>query len=189
MVRHNIDPASLRGFSTFFHDMVKPSFGMLGLREDGIVDYVVQLLVRFARMDQLYRIRNVKGKRLETIAEMMIELARQWEAEVPYRFDRELEIRRHCGDYALFMSGLFRTHVERHSLLDYYLTEGRSNYRTVAELKQMAFTTDAKIYQALASEFEHISHGLDYMRKVYLVPQLNRGEYRDLLRNMELETD
>jgi len=183
--RRNVASVSVAGLRAFFQRLVTPAFGTLGLGEREIIDYVVDLLARFARTDQLYRIRDPKGRQLETIAEMLIELARHWEPETPYSFDREFEIRRHCGDYALFMSGLFRLHVERRSLLDYYLLEGPRAYRSVAELGQLAFAPDTKIFRALADQFEHLSGGLDYVRKVYLRPALHSGPYRDLLRDIE----
>ena len=184
MVRRPVSSASQAGLARFFDGMVGPAFGLLGLRDESIVKYVVDLLVRFARMDQLHRIRGAKGESLSTIAALLMELSRQWEPEVPYKIDRELEIRRHCGDYALFMSGLFRPFVEGRSLLTYYLEEGRHSYHVVAELKQMAFAGDAVIYGVLAKQFEHLSGGLDYVRKVHLAPHLNRGEYGELLSQM-----
>jgi len=176
---------SMAGLRSFFQKQVAPAFGSLGLQERELIDYVVDLLARFARTDQLYRIRDAQGRRIETIAEMLVELTRQWEPGRPYSFDREFEIRRHCGDYALFMSGLFRLHVERRALLDYYLLQGRQAYRSVAELGRLAFSSDSRIFRALADRFEHLSGALDYMRKVYLRPALRTGPYRGLLRDWE----
>ena len=84
MVRRNVAPVSAAGLWDFFQRMVTPSFGILGLGDRDIVDYVVDMLVRFARTEQLYRIRNEKGHRLETIAEMMMELARYSEEGVRF---------------------------------------------------------------------------------------------------------
>jgi len=33
-----------------------------------------------------------------------------------------------CGDYALFMSGIFRNHVQGKGSLDYYIQEGSRSY-------------------------------------------------------------
>lgn len=186
--RRNVTPISIAGLKTFFQRLVAPSFGTLGFGEREVIDYVVDLLARFSRTDQLYRIRDAQGQKLETIAEMLIELARQWEPETRYSFDRELEIRRHCGDYALFMSGLFRRYVEGRSLLDYYLTEGQRAYHSVSELGQLALTPDSRIFRTLATRFEHLSGALDYVCKVHMRPELHSGPYRDLLRQMEQGT-
>ena len=95
------------GLRHFFREMVHPSFRTLGLGHGAMVDYVTDLLARFACTDQLYRPRAASVQRLETIAGMLLELTRRWDSPTPYNFDRNIEIRRHCGDCALFMSGLF----------------------------------------------------------------------------------
>lgn len=186
--KHRIAAVSPSGLRTFFQRLVSPAFAAVGLADRELVDYATDLLSRFARTEQLYRIRDAHGKPLESIAEMMMEMVRYQAPEVPYKFDRELEIRRHSGDYALFMSGVFRAYVEHHSLLNYYLAEGRRTYSAVAELKQLSFAADAKIFQALAADFERLSGALDYMRKVYMRPELHGGAYGDLLRKMDQQS-
>ena len=170
------------GLRRFFAGMVRPSFGVLGLGSGELADYVTDLLTRFTRTDELYRLRNARGEKLESIAEMLVELMRTWESETPYSHTRDVEIRQHCGDYALFMSGIFRTHVEGESLLAYYLTEGESAYRIVGEHLQMTFAQGAVLYRSLAAEFERLSGALDYMRKVYMRPEMHTGTYAELMR-------
>lgn len=43
---------------------------------------------------------------------------------------RERELRRHIGDYTLFMTGLFRERVEHLSVTGYYIREGQCSYGT-----------------------------------------------------------
>lgn len=177
-------PAS--GLRHFFLGLVRPSFADLGFGRAELMSYVADLLTRFARTDQLYRIRDTDGRRLETVADMLLELMREWDSELPYRFDREVEVRRHCGDYALFMCGLFRDHVEKHSLLSYYLLAGPQAYRTVAERMQMTRGDDAAVFRGLAAEFEQLAGALDYMRKVYMRPVARDSPYADVLRQLDL---
>lgn len=61
---------------------------------------------------------------------------------------RERELRRHIGDYTLFMTGLFRERVERLSIPGSYIREGQRSYR-----------------------FEGYVSALNYMRKVYVRPE------------------
>lgn len=183
--RCQVAAVPLAGLRRFFAGLIHPAFAALGCGERALADYVVDMLARFARTDQLYRIREPGGRRLETIAEMLMELNRQWEPETRFSFDRELEIRRHCGDYALFMSGLFRAHVEHLALLDYYLLQGGQAYRSVAEMGQLAFAGEARLFAALGSRFEHLSGALDYVRKVHMRPALHGGVYGQMLRDME----
>jgi hypothetical protein len=170
----------------FFQHMVAPSFGMLGLQSRELIDYVTRLLADFARTDELYRIRDARGRPLETVAGMLLELMRAWNSAAPYRFEREVEVRRHCGDYTLFMSGLFRSHLEAESLLGYYLEQGQQAYGIVAERMEMTMSPQASVFKALAVEFESISGALDYMRKVYMRPGQQAGPYEGMLRPLEL---
>ncbi|MEW6753079.1 MAG: hypothetical protein AB1505_19185 [Candidatus Latescibacterota bacterium] len=183
--RRHMVAVSQAGLRRFFERLVQPAFSTLGLGDRALSDYVADMLARFARTDQLYRIRDARGRPLETVAEILIELTRQWGPGVPYSFDREFEIRRHSGDYALFMSGLFRPHVERSALLDYYLAQGRAAYRAAADLGQLALLPEVQLFAALSDRFEHLSGGLDFMRKVYMRPELHAGPYRDLLQDLE----
>ena len=176
---------SHEGLRRFFQRLVAPSFGMLGLGRRELIEYVVDLLTRFARSDQLYRLRDDGGQPLETVTELLIEMAREWDSPTPYRFERDLEIRRQCGDYALFMSGLFRAHVEDRELLGYYLEQGRSAYLAVAEHLHLALAADAAVFRELADEFEPLSGALDYMRKVYMRPELHSGPYAEMLRGFQ----
>jgi len=187
MHRPEVHRVPAEGLRRFFARLVRPSFAALGLGHGEVAEYVTDLLTRFARTDQLYRVRDARGRPLDTIAEMLIELMRAWGAGGPsYRFDREIEIRRHCGDYALFMSGVFRPHVEGDSLLSYYLTEGERSYHTVAARMGLLHDREAAVYRALAADFEHLSGALDYMRKVYMHPDLHEGPYREVLRSFGL---
>ena len=184
--RNHVAAVSPAGLKTFFQRLVNPAFATLGLGDREVVDYIVDLLGRFARTEHLYRIRDARGQRLDTIAEMLIEQSRQWSADTPYSFDREVDIRRHLGDYTLFMSGMFRGYTESHSSLDYYLAEGRRAYGAVADLRQMSFAADVRLFQALSDQFEHLSGALDYVRKVHLRPELHSGPYRDIARDLNL---
>ena len=68
------------------------------------------------------------------MVDALLEIQRVWEWEGA-RFDpgKERAVRRHIGDYTLFMTGLFREHVERLAVVDYYEAEGRRAYRFLAE--------------------------------------------------------
>jgi hypothetical protein len=184
--RRNVAPVSPAGLKAFFQRLVNPAFATLGIGDREVVEYVAELLGRFARSEHLYRIRDAQGKELGTIAEMLLELSRQWSPDTSYSFDRELDIRRHCGDYALFMSGMFRAYAESRDLLDYYLAEGRREYHTVAELRQMAFAPDVQLFQTLSDQFEHFSGALDYLRKVHLRPDLHSGPYREIVQGLDI---
>ena len=45
----------------------------LGLADPPLTDYLSEMLSRFVHVNALYRLRNTKGKRLEEVADMMLE--------------------------------------------------------------------------------------------------------------------
>ena len=141
-----LEPIAPEGLRRFFADMVRPSFATLGLGAGETAAYVIDLMARFARSDQLYRVRDSRGKPLESVTDLLLELMEQWSGEQPYRIDRELELRRHVGDCALFMSGVFRTHVEHHGYLNHYLDQGGANYLAVGERLQMMGERQAALF-------------------------------------------
>jgi hypothetical protein len=67
----------------------------------------------------------------------------------------------------MFMTGVFREHVERLSATDYYLREGRRAYRFVSETARADESKDAPLYRRLSERFEHYAGALTYARKVY----------------------
>ena len=149
----------------FFNWLVRRSFRDLGIRDPEIADYISILLANFARTENLYRIRTYHGKKLETAVEMLLEANFSWYSE---QWDREKEIRKHIGDYILFMAGIFREWVERQSFLDIYLEEGRRAYRTVSEYHQAFYRPGSRLYSELSKNFEFYVGALDYMKKRFV---------------------
>jgi hypothetical protein len=69
-----------------------------------VAAYVANLFIDFTRVDHLYRIRNSRGKRLEEVGEMLVESNPSLDAA---SFEREREVRKHIGDYTLFLTQCF----------------------------------------------------------------------------------
>lgn len=155
----------------FFDRLVRRSLEDLWMGGEPVADYLASLLARFARTDQLYALRGAAGQRLETVVEMLLEVERAWTFDDP-GFDpfREREVRQHIGDYTLFMTGLFREHVERRASTGFYVREGRRAYQVVADFERSALKPDARLFAALAARFEGYASALQYMKRVYLRP-------------------
>lgn len=167
-MRRDLQPAD--NLSRFFRDVTRQTYGELGIHEESLVGYVSDLLTRFARSEGLYRLRDSAGRPLDTIVEMLIELTRpMWQEGGAPRVhpEREREIRRHIGDYALFMSGLFPEHVARRGGLAYYHEQGRRAYGAVFEHDRARFRPGAALFAALAAEFPRHAGALTYMRQVH----------------------
>jgi len=72
--------------------------------------YVARVLVDFCHVDNLYKIRNTSGKALEDVGEMLIESNPLLDGR---SFIREREVRKHIGDYTLFVAGILPEFVGR----------------------------------------------------------------------------
>ena len=134
-----------------------------------VAHYVTDLLVDFTRADRLYRIRNSRGKRLEDVGEMLVESNPLLEAR---SFDREREVRKHIGDYTLFLSGMFPEYVASlprrglrlDSMID-YVKAGKESYRIVASFDQFEYRLQAPLFRRLAEQFEDCVYGLNQAKK------------------------
>ncbi|MBI5782532.1 MAG: hypothetical protein HZA69_02195, partial [Gammaproteobacteria bacterium] len=85
----------------FFRHQVSHGFHRHGIAEPATVDYVSDILARFAQLRHLYALQDTEGRPLEYIVDML-EAWRQNEAVSP---SRGRFILRHLGEYTLFMSG------------------------------------------------------------------------------------
>ena len=105
------------------------------------------------------------------VVEMLLEVQRLWEFDRPH-FDplRERDVRQHIGDYTLFMTGIFREHVERRASTGFYVREGKRAYQVVAAFERSALKPDARLFAALADRFEGYVSALQYLKRVYLRP-------------------
>ena len=140
------------------------------LEEPQVATYVTALLADFARTENLYRIRNVQGKRLEDVGEMLIESNPLLEAA---SFDREREVRKHVGDYTLFMTGLFPESVAkarraRQLRLDAFVDfvrAGKESYAIVSSFNQFEYKEEAPLFRRLSENFELCVVGLNLVKQ------------------------
>ena len=152
----------------FFQRVTQRSFHDLALDDPPVMGYLADLLTRFARTEALYAVRNVPGRRLDTVVDSLLAIQQSWRWDSPdFKPDAEQTLRRQIGDYALFMTGIFREHVERLAVTGFYLDEGRRAYHFVAETARAGGRTDASLYRRLSERFEHYAGALSYARKVY----------------------
>ena len=116
-----------------------------------VAAYVADLLIDFVHADQLYRIRNARGKRLEEVGEMLVESNPLLDAR---SFSREREVRKHIGDYTLFLTGMFPEYVatlpQRGLRLDRfvdYIKAGKESYGVVAAFDQFEYRQAAPLFR------------------------------------------
>ena len=151
----------------FFDRAVRAAFTDLGLRDDPAAPYLADVLARFARTEQLHP-RGMAVPRLETVADMLIEIDAAWRTDAPtWQPEREVTVRRHIGDYTLFMTGIFPERVERVASTGFYISQGKQAYRFVSEHERATTPQGAPMFRRLAERFEHYVGALDYSRRVY----------------------
>jgi hypothetical protein len=167
----------------FFFNVTRRSFQQLGISDPTVTEYVADLLSEFARADNLYRVRNRAGKKLDAVIEILTHSRPSGTADS--RVLRERALRKYLGDYTLFMSGIFRSYVEKAGFLDYYLQEGQRSYRTVSELDLSLYRAGFLLFQELSQKFEYYSGALDYMRKIYFHHEPGHDPFAGFLRQVE----
>jgi hypothetical protein len=135
-----------------------------------VASYVADVLVDFAWIDNLYRIRNALGKRLEDVGEMLLESNPLLAAG---SFDRERAVRKHVGDYTLFMTGLFPETVARirkaspprlESFVD-FVKAGKESYAIVSSFDQFEYRHEAPLFRKLSENFELCVYALNLVKQ------------------------
>jgi hypothetical protein len=155
----------------FFDRAVRSSFRDLSLHDEPVATYLGDLLTRFARTERLFP-SGVTAPRLETVVDLLLEAQAAWDdAAAHFGPEREIDVRRHIGDYTLFMTGVFRERVERIASTGWYVSQGKKAYRFVSEHERASARPAAReggpVYARLAERFEHYAWALDYARRVH----------------------
>jgi hypothetical protein len=152
----------------FFESVTRQAFGDLGIDDAPALRYLTELLTRFVRAEALRTIRQLPGARLDSVTDSLLSIQHVWQTDSP-GFDpgAERALRRQIGDYTLFMTGIFRDHVDRLAVTGYYEREGRRAYRFVAEVARARAEVEASLYRRLSERFEMYAGALSYARKVY----------------------
>jgi hypothetical protein len=135
----------------------------LGVADTRLTDYLTELLLRFIRLDALFRIRDAIGRRLEEVADMMLE-AEQRQSR-PRR-----EVYRHIGDFTLFWSGVYPEALRRlkaasrkDHLLD-YCEQGKRSYYLASQFDEEPYRDEAPVLRRLSQDFELCTYGLNRVR-------------------------
>jgi hypothetical protein len=149
-----------------------------------VEEYIEEhILCEFIHTDNLYRIRNRAGKRLEDIADMLEEGDMRLNAP---SFSREFQVHKHIGDYTLFMLGMFPAAlfgrqgrefllgglvIPGASLFEHYQLQGRRSYSLAAEFAQR------ELFQELSRNFHLYRNVLELVR-MFLESARNREHVR-----------
>lgn len=154
--------------SKLFNVAVGYGLEVTGIHDPYAVDYIsYEILSNFVHIDDLYKIKDLCGKRLRDVGEFLFEADRCSHIGA---LSREIEIRRHIGDFILFWIGLFpeAVHtgilnredriapVRNEDVMRYYIQEGKESYQFVSSL-------DGR-FKLLSNNFEFYVVGLHNAR-------------------------
>mgnify|MGYP005841399517 CR=1 FL=1 len=152
-----------------FAGLVEHAFAArLGVADTGVTDYLTGLLTRFVHMDGVFPMRNIGGRRLEEVAEMLVEA---YFPEPLTAQQRRAVIHKQVGDFTLFWTGVYpeslgrlRSSLRKDSLVD-YISQGKKSYRLAAEAEQREEPAEARVLGRISEEFEYCVYGLGLVRR------------------------
>src|SRR5215469_15379391 len=141
----------------------------IGIRDPQVVGYVAHLLAEFCDAEQLFKVRNVVGKPLSDVGEMLLESDPVFGPAAS--FDRERQVRKHIGDYTLFFAGMFPEAVNRfrlrsarlENLID-FVKAGKESYYIVSRFDVFEYKKVAPLFARLSREFESCVYGLNLVK-------------------------
>jgi hypothetical protein len=139
--------------------------GHLGVADPPLVDYLSGLMLRFARLDSVHRVRNLTGRPAVEVADMLAE------AENRVGLARR-DVHQHIGDVTLFWTGVYPESlpklraVEKKDFFVDYCAQGKRAYY-IASTIQTDRVEDAPndVLERLSFQFEMCAYGLGEVRR------------------------
>ena len=163
--------ATTHPLEPFFHQVVRNSYeGKLGLHDADVTSYVARLLCEFSESDKLYKVRDEVGRPIEELTDMM-------HASDPVHgtatsFDAERALRKHIGDYALFVAGMYpeamasgRRQRRHQPSLGEMILAGKESYYIVSQFNLCEYEQEAPMFARLSDGFERCILGLTLVRE------------------------
>jgi hypothetical protein len=153
-----------------FRELVQRQYGGgVGLHDTAIHEYVANMLTEFCEVEHLYKVRDATGRPLQDVGEMLLE------SDPVYgpasSFEREREVRKHIGDFALFFTGMFPESINhwrlrRQRLEDFidFVKAGKESYFIVSKFDQFEYAQVAPVFKRLSGEFERCVYGLNMVK-------------------------
>jgi hypothetical protein len=138
----------------------------LGVADPPLVDYLSTLLSRFVHIDTIFKLRSGAGRRLEEVADMLMEV----EAMPPEgRTSREMH--RHIGDFTLFWTGVYpevlkrlRSSPRKDHFVD-YCEQGKRSYYIASTFEDEPYKEESPVLRRLSERFELCAFGLTKVRE------------------------
>ena len=156
---------------TLFHALIYRAFVQeMGFGDQRIVGYLTDLLSRFVHIDNIFRIRDARGRPLHQVADM---LAASEQVMVEKVFSFKREVHRHIGDFTLFWTGVYPEALRwlqgprsKDHIID-YIEQGRQSYMLASRYTPPQFRDEAITLARLAHDFEFCVWGLHRVRQYW----------------------
>ena len=152
-----------------FTAIVEHNYDEIGVRSAEVQSYVATLLSEFCEIENLYKIKSADGRPLCDVGEMLLESDPVY-GTAP-SFDRERQVRKHIGDYALFFSGMFpeslngaRLRRSRMDSLVDFVRAGKESYYIVSKFEHFEYAKVAPLFRRMSQEFEQLVYGLNQVK-------------------------
>jgi hypothetical protein len=156
------NPVALR---RFFEGLAEYAFeSRLGVADPPLVDYLADLLARFVQADSIYTIRNLTGRRMDEVVDMLAE------AQLRVGSARR-EIHRHIGDFTLFWTGVYPESLPRLRAAhrkDYfvdYCEQGKRAYYLASKIPASDDPPGNEVLERLSHEYDVCVQGLTEVRR------------------------
>jgi hypothetical protein len=146
-----------------FQELTERGMSQLNLHDPETIQYITNLLTEFIHIENLYRIKDESGHRVQYLFDMLTQAGNEM---VP---ERRRDYYKHVGDLTLFNLGLFPeslTYGHRTVSPDYYAEAGRRSYTIVADMYSSS-NLSPTVYRKLSEQFERCVVGLNWV-KVYI---------------------
>ena len=147
----------------------------LGMADPRLIDYLSVLLSRFVHIDAIFSLRSTTGKRLDEVADMLIEAG-----ALPSGGKTCREVHRHIGDFTLFWTGVYpdalkrlRSSMSKDQFID-YCEQGKRSYYIASTYEDEPYQEESRVLRRLSEQFELCSYGLGQVRKEW--EQQNPGK-------------
>ena len=138
------------------------------LRDRDILNYLSNLLMSYMYVEDLCKLTDENGKRLEYLVDMLEHASQQGSvAEKKGSYQQ-------IGDYSLFVLGMFPESLgqgRRALPPSYYAETGRHGYRVASELESALKTT--VVFRKLAGKFERCVLSLNWIREYTPIPSIS----------------
>jgi len=135
----------------------------LGVVNPPLVNYVTNLLIRFGRLDNFYRVRSISGKPIMDVDELV--------GEATMRLgDAKREILQYIGDFTLFWLGVFpesfQKNGERTAKYNNFCEHGSRSYEIASQIETTDDDApDSGVLETLSESFELCAYGIQEVRR------------------------